>query len=616
MSDIVEFIIPSTGQEYKIICEAVTWSQAVENSIIFGGYLAQFETDLESKNFWDVFSSSEFYKNLYKEVETSASEEGGAKYVWLGANDAITEGTWQWIQDVGDGVELRTDNSRWRDTNFGENRDSLALALEDWQDSENDEILGNAGQWNDLNSNNNLLYYLVEGPFADSEFPNVTYSNSVTSETRTYEEMVAAGWIGLSEETYGDRYQYPALYSNGIGGLRAVLDMTEGDKVGDWIIISSGSENNSSSSNSNASTNVNSGSTDSSSSSSSTSNNSESSETNTSSSDDSTDSASVTYYNTSTHETRTYEEMVAAGWIEISEANHGDKYQYPAIYSAGVISDENGPIHSVLDYSEGDKVGDWIVLSSSESSSENTLTVGTTNNDYTANSLGFSSITASAPVTVTAFEVGGETTLDSIKDYDGNLHGGDTSEEASSAYEYQGMLDVNGDGTYEAIFTNNVSKRWVTAKVDSNTGQIDFSDNGGGGGTRVVGIYEDPLIKEGSNNGGFLSDGVTPAPANFGVSEEERYVEVNGETVDRLALNSQVRFQNDLDIDNLNAKHSGDHDSDGVSEVYWKTNDGTAYLRALMHDDGNIRYANYQSESQMNEYLTAQGHESVIAEII
>ena len=34
-----------------------------------------------------------------------------------------------------------------------------------------------------------------------------------------------------------------------------------------------------------------------------------------------------------------------------------------------------------------------------------------------------------------------------------------------------------------------------------------------------------------------------------------------------------------------------------------------------MHDDGNIRYANYQSESQMNEYLTAQGHENLISEI-
>ena len=150
------------------------------------------------------------------------------------------------------------------------------------------------------------------------------------------------------------------------------------------------------------------------------------------------------------------------------------------------------------------------------------IKVGSINNNFVADQKGFSSISGSTPVTVTAYEVGTETTLDSIKDYDGNLHAGDNLEETASSYKYQGMLDVNGDGVFEAIFTNKVSKRWVTAKVDSTTGQIDFDDNGAGGGTRVVGIYEDPLIAEGSNNGGFLSDGVTPAPANFGVSEEER----------------------------------------------------------------------------------------------
>ena len=76
-----------------------------------------------------------------------------------------------------------------------------------------------------------------------------------------------------------------------------------------------------------------------------------------------------------------------------------------------------------------------------------------------------------------------------------------------------------------------------------------------------------------------------------------------------MALNSQVRFQTDLENDNLTAKHAGDYDSDGIHEVYWKTADGSAYLRSLMHADGNIRYANYQSEDQMIEYLTAQGHE-------
>ena len=244
------------------------------------------------------------------------------------------------------------------------------------------------------------------------------------------------------------------------------------------------------------------------------------------------------------------------------------------------------------------------------------ITIATANDSYIPDSNGFSSVSGEAPVDINVYEVGEESTLESIKDYDGNLHAGNNLEETASSYKYQGMLDVNGDSIFEAIFTNKVSKRWVTVKIDSVTGQVDFDDNGAGGGTRVVGIYEDPLIAEGNINGGYLSDGVTPAPANFGVSDADRYVLVNGETIDRLALNSQVRIENDLEIDNLSVKHSGDYDSDGIHEVYWKTTDGTAYLRALMHDDGNIRYANYQSEEQMSSYLTAQGHESVIAEII
>ena len=52
-----------------------------------------------------------------------------------------------------------------------------------------------------------------------------------------------------------------------------------------------------------------------------------------------------------------------------------------------------------------------------------------------------------------------------------------------------------------------------------------------------------------------------------------------------------------------------DYDSDGFQEMYFRTVDGTAYLRALMHADGNIQYANYQSEQQMIDYLTSQGYD-------
>ena len=82
------------------------------------------------------------------------------------------------------------------------------------------------------------------------------------------------------------------------------------------------------------------------------------------------------------------------------------------------------------------------------------------------------------------------------------------------------------------------------------------------------------------------------------------------------AHDSQRRFQNDLLIDNLTVKTSGDYDNDGFQEVYWKTNYGTAYLRALIHADGNIKYANYQSTDQMNEYLTTHGHSAIIGDII
>ncbi|MDC3046212.1 S8 family serine peptidase [Prochlorococcus sp. AH-736-A20] len=177
--------------------------------------------------------------------------------------------------------------------------------------------------------------------------------------------------------------------------------------------------------------------------------------------------------------------------------------------------------------------------------------------------------------------------LKGIKDFDGYHHAnsGKVSDSVKNAYKYQGLLDVNADGTKEAIYTNKESGRWVTASINSSTGEIDYSEYGQGGTTRVVGIYIDPLVQ----------DGIVE---QFGPHDSQR------------------RFQNDLKIDNLIAKTSGDYDGDGFQEVYWKTNDGTAYLRALMHADGNIQYANYQNEEQMSDYLTSKGYESVISDII
>ena len=287
--------------------------------------------------------------------------------------------------------------------------------------------------------------------------------------------------------------------------------------------------------------------------------------------------------------------MIVAGWIELSEESYGDRYKYPALYSNGI-----GGVRAALDMSDGDQVGDWIVIAASSDS------------------------VSSETANVSSHQIGTSYQLEYIKDYDGNLHANSdsVSDELKSSYKYHGNFDVNNDGIEEAIYTNKISGRWVTAEIDTITGEIDYSDHGENGSTRVVGIYDDPLIAVGLANGGYLDDGVTPAPASFDVSDADRYLDLNGDgdfnddNEDRLALNSQVRFQNDLEIDNLAVKASGDYDGDGLQEVYWKTVDETAYLRALMHADGNIQYANYQNEEQMIDYLTANGNDGVIGDII
>ena len=108
-------------------------------------------------------------------------------------------------------------------------------------------------------------------------------------------------------------------------------------------------------------------------------------------------------------------------------------------------------------------------------------------------------------------------------------------------------------------------------------GLVYFSDFSWAGETRVAGIYVDPLVAIGFVQAGSPDD-------------------------------SQRRFQNDLQIENINrVLGADDYDGDGLQEVYFALTDGTAYLRAIMEFDGNIRYANYQSQQEVIDYLTANG---------
>jgi hypothetical protein len=163
--------------------------------------------------------------------------------------------------------------------------------------------------------------------------------------------------------------------------------------------------------------------------------------------------------------------------------------------------------------------------------------------------------------------------MDKIRDYDGNNLG------SGSSWKLIGDADVQGDGDLESIFVNPLIGRWATVGTVNNF--VDFSKHGQGGDTRVVGIYIDPTLKDKPQNRGGPFD-------------------------------SQRRFQNDLKIDNLKFLAAADYNKDGFQDMYFRLGDGTAVLRALMHKDGNIQYANYQSEADLTAFMTANNVSSSV----
>ncbi|MEY4837039.1 MAG: hypothetical protein RLZZ475_898 [Pseudomonadota bacterium] len=163
-----------------------------------------------------------------------------------------------------------------------------------------------------------------------------------------------------------------------------------------------------------------------------------------------------------------------------------------------------------------------------------------------------------------------QSAMNAIRDFDGNALGG------NGGWLRIGQADVNGDGDVDQILVNREIGRFATVGTAPD-GLVYFADHGWAGETRVAGIYIDPLVEAGIVQAGSDQD-------------------------------SQRRFQNDLRIENINrVLGANDYNRDGIHEVYFALTDGTAYLRALMHADGNIRYANYQSQQEVIDYLTANG---------
>ena len=152
----------ASGNSYGLYKVAKTWNDAQVSAEGLGGYLVKVNSAAENTELFSVLSSQLSLADL---DNTWAADGGGSAYVWLGASDSVTEGSWKWIAD---GTTLSTTRAEWGEGTRGtepdnyNNQDYLALGMENWPyGSSTGSGYGDAGEWNDLRGTN-LLYYVVE----------------------------------------------------------------------------------------------------------------------------------------------------------------------------------------------------------------------------------------------------------------------------------------------------------------------------------------------------------------------------------------------------------------------------------------------------------------------
>jgi hypothetical protein len=156
-----------------------------------------------------------------------------------------------------------------------------------------------------------------------------------------------------------------------------------------------------------------------------------------------------------------------------------------------------------------------------------------------------------------------------LLDYNGNALG------AVGQWDMLGLASVQPGATPSYILVDPATGRWAEVGVQSN-GTFNFQANGDNGNTRVVGIYVDPLVAAGI---------VAPDSPD----------------------NSQTRFLADVEANRLDLIGSVyDQENGGMDLMFSLNNSNDVYLRAILHTDGNIQYANYMTTTQLVQWATSQ----------
>ena len=167
------------SKQYKLVKTQKTWADAAAWAVQDGGYLVEIGSLAEQNGIWSAIQSSGVSTTY-----TSVSDGGGIAYIWIGATDKNTEGTWIWDGDNdGQGVNFYTGQGNWGAGNgaavngayinwggtntgsgsnepddYGSSQDAAAIGMEAWPAPGTGNI---AGEWNDIDKSN-TLYFIVE----------------------------------------------------------------------------------------------------------------------------------------------------------------------------------------------------------------------------------------------------------------------------------------------------------------------------------------------------------------------------------------------------------------------------------------------------------------------
>ncbi len=167
-----------SDKSYEIVKETKSWVDASACAVERGGYLVEIGSLAEQIAVYNAIIASAIPNN-YKPV----SDGGGTSYIWIGATDKNTEGTWLWdggnnntgthfwtgqgAAGANNGVPVGGSYINWGGTSTSvvqepdnyANQDAAAIGLTGWPYGST--TLGIAGEWNDINISN-AIYYIIE----------------------------------------------------------------------------------------------------------------------------------------------------------------------------------------------------------------------------------------------------------------------------------------------------------------------------------------------------------------------------------------------------------------------------------------------------------------------